>query len=122
MNVILQRLRKLKKMEKKKRKALENEAAKESALTDRSKKRKLNAEASNVDMVTESGTNPRHIEAIRREDEHFKLLDPEKEKRTIFVGNLPSSLKEKEIKKMFQVRKYFIKMKIYILKGLCSNF
>ena len=103
MNLTLQRLRKLKKIEKKKRKALENEAAKESALTDRSKKRKLNAEASNVDIANESGTTPRQLEAIRREDEHFKLLDPEKEKRTIFVGNLPSSLKEKEIKKMFSL-------------------
>ena len=100
-------------MEKKKRKALESEAAKENSQTERSKKRKLNSIA-HVDTPSAvldpaplpqgEGATPQQLEAVRREDEHFKLLDPEKEKRTIFVGNLPSNVKEKAIKKMFQVR------------------
>jgi len=38
---------------------------------------------------------------VRYEDNKKKVLDPETEARTVFVGNLPSSTQKKQLKKLF---------------------
>ena len=40
---------------------------------------------------------------VQQEDDRKTIIDPEKEKRTVFVGNIPVSVKENALKKLFGV-------------------
>lgn len=38
---------------------------------------------------------------VRHEDRKERIVDPEKDARTVFVGNLPASIKKKKLKQLF---------------------
>ena len=46
-------------------------------------------------------TRPSLSRLVKMEDAKERIVDEEKEKRTVFVGNLPLTVKEKKIKKIF---------------------
>jgi len=89
--------RKQKKQDKKKRKALEMEMAKNQA-----KKRKFSG-GLEIEPVQEpeQQVEPKPYK-VQKEDDSETFIDPEKEKRTIFVGNIPIGVKKgKALKKVF---------------------
>lgn len=87
----------------------------------RTRKRKKDYQADEDEDEEEA--KPRKLSRrfqVRQEDKKEKKLDPEKEARTIFVGNLPSDISALAVKKLVRFFFFFLQKVVILMLMLYS--